>query len=314
MRIRFYGVRGSIPAPLTDDDLRKKQRETLVGSLIEEDPDHGPSYLRHWEAPRGATYGGNTSCVEVCHGETVLVLDAGTGLRVLGERLMQDEVQFSEAPLYLLISHFHWDHIQGFPFFEPAYLAHNRIQIWGGLEGLEEAVKLQMSPPFFPVSLAEMGADISFHQFPPGEEVTLGDLQVSTLPLVHPGGGTGFKVSANGKCLAYLTDTEVLSCNDEQRKSYREFIEGCNVLIADTQYEPEEAGRKMDWGHSSAAAFLDLIQGIELETFILFHYDPKYDDEKIDAIISETLKHKASTFPEAPFRMVAAFEGLEMEL
>lgn len=314
MRVRFYGVRGSIPVPLTDNELREKLRSILLSSLAQEPEKEKPAYLKPREAPRGGTYGGNTSCVEAVHASTTVILDAGSGLRVLGLQMMQQQARFTKPPLYLLVSHFHWDHIQGFPFFEPAYQPGNQIEVWSGLEGVEEALSKQMSAPFFPMRLEGMGADISFHYLPPGEEVAMGDFQVSLLPLVHPGGASGFKLSAGGKRIVYFTDTELFACDEEQKNRYREFVDGCDLLVADTQYERREAGEKMDWGHSSATAFIDLVKDLRIESLALFHYDPKYDDDKIDAIFREATLHKEGVSPKPSFRLLASYEGLEIQV
>jgi phosphoribosyl 1,2-cyclic phosphodiesterase len=216
--------------------------------------------------------------------------------------------------LYLLISHFHWDHIQGFPFFEPAYQPGNKIEVWSGVEGAEQALSRQMSAPFFPMRLEGMGADISFHYLPPGKEQAMGDFGVSVLPLVHPGGANGFKLSTESRSVVYFTDTELFACSQEQKDTYRKFVDGCNLLIADTQYERREAGEKMDWGHSSATAFIDLVRDLGIESLVLFHYDPKYDDEKIDEIFKEAALHLAGASPPPSFRLLASYEGLEIQV
>lgn len=315
MHVRFWGVRGSIPSPLSDDEIRQKIRLIITpqGGRSAAQPEPS-SYGIKPASARGATYGGNTSCVELRQDGTVLSLDAGSGIRLLGLRLSSEGVGFEDEPFYLLVSHYHWDHIQGFPFFEPCYRSGNHISIYSAMPGLEEAFRTQMSPPFFPRSLDELPAQLTFHQLAEDETAQLGAFRVRSLKLAHPNGAAGYRVEGGGASVVYLTDTELRAAGPELLKATREFCWDADLVIADTQFDRDEATRKADWGHSSIFEFIDLVAGTPVVRLALFHYDPKYADETIDQIYYEALKLRNSHHPDWSCELLAAHEGLELSL
>lgn len=264
--------------------------------------------------PRGATYGGNTSCVALREGGSILSLDAGSGLRELGLRLTAEEVTFEEEPFYLLVTHFHWDHIQGFPFFEPCYRAGNRIVVLSALDGLQEAFRTQMSPPFFPKTLDELPAQVTFRRLPVGEVERLGAFTVRAIMLAHPNGAAGYRVEAGGAAVVYLTDTELGASSPQMLQKVRTFCEDADLVIADTQFDREEVSLRADWGHSSIFEFIDLLVGTSVRRLALFHYDPRYSDETIDEIYYEARRYLRSRAPDWSCELLASHEGLELNL
>jgi phosphoribosyl 1,2-cyclic phosphodiesterase len=250
MKITFWGVRGSIPTP-------------------------GPDTVE---------VGGNTSCIEVRCGKQLLVFDGGTGLRLLGNKLVR------EMPLeaHLFFSHVHWDHIQGFPFFAPAFLRGNVIRLYGGANvsrTLEETLAGQMDYPSFPVHLAEMGATMIFRDLAEGEVVTLGEsVRVSNARGNHPNGVYAYRVEYGGKSVVYATDTEHYSIVDPKLKR---LCEGADVLIYDAMYTPEEyggetgTGPKTGWGHSTFVAGVELAKAAGVKTLVLHHHDPTQTDAQV---------------------------------
>lgn len=247
LTIRFHGVRGSIAAP-------------------------GPATVRT---------GGNTPCVEVRCGETLLVLDAGTGLRALGERMLAETIR----ECTILSSHLHWDHIQGLPFFLPAWIPGHRVTILGR-PGLREALEAQMTPPCFPVRVSEMKAELSFRELAAGEAVTIGAARVRAAQLNHPGGVYGYRIEFGGTSVVYATDTEHYACPDPHLV---ELARGADVLIYDAMYTPDEyAGRagppKVGWGHSTWEAGVAVADAAGVARLVLFHHDPQRSDDAVDAI------------------------------
>lgn len=315
MHLRFWGVRGSIPAPLSDEQIRHKLR-LVIAPEERRSPERRsqPSYLRRSPVPRGATYGGNTSCVALREGGSVLSLDAGSGLRELGLRLSAEGATFEEEPFYLLVTHFHWDHIQGFPFFEPCYRAGNRIAVLSALDGLQEAFGTQMSAPFFPKPLGELPARVTFERLPVGETVSLGAFTVRAILLAHPGGAAGYRVEAGGAAVVYLTDTELRAADPQMLREVKAFCQDADLVIADTQFDREEATRKADWGHSTIFEFLDLLAGSSVRRLALFHYAPRYRDETIDEIYYEAHRYLRSQSPDWHCQLAASHEGLELNL
>ena len=279
MRITFWGVRGSIPSPGPD----------TVG------------------------VGGNTSCVEVRAGKAFLVFDGGTGLRLLGKRAL-GEMPFTA---HIFFSHVHWDHIQGFPFFDPAFVPGNVIHLYGGnnvSRTLEETLAGQMDHPSFPVHLTEMGAKMHFHGIDGRNpvEVDAGDgtkVSISAAPGNHPNGVWAYRVDHAGTSVVYATDTEHYAVVDPK---LTKLAKGADVLIYDSQYLPEEyAGAnggmpKLGWGHSTYEEAIKLAQAAGVKRLILYHHDPMQND----AAVAEKERRAKALFANCE----AAREGLVIEL
>lgn len=279
MRITFWGVRGSIPCP----------------------------------GPDTAGVGGNTSCVEVRAGNALVVFDGGTGLRLLGKRLLK-EMPFTA---HLFFSHVHWDHIQGFPFFDPAFVAGNVIHLYGGnnvSRTLEETLAGQMDHPSFPVHLSEMGAQMVFHGVSDltSVEIDAGDgtnAVISAAPGNHPNGVWAYRVDHGGRSVVYATDTEHYAVVDPKLTKLAKDVD---ILIYDSQYTPEEyAGKsggapKLGWGHSTFEEAVKLAKAANAKKLVLYHHDPMQND----AAVAEKEKRARSLFPACE----AAREGLVLEL
>ena len=272
--VRFWGVRGSIPVP-------------------------GPTTVE---------VGGNTTCVEVRAGSEIIIFDAGTGLRELGCELM------AELPVSvkLFFTHVHWDHIQGFPFFAPAFGKGNRFDLYGGRKvtaSLSEILSGQMEFPNFPVSLDAMGSRMHFHDLHEGEIVSAGGATVTNTNLNHPGGVIAYRVDYQGHSVVFATDTEHYSCLDEKLVN---LARGADVLIYDAMYTPEEyAGdtgepSKTGWGHSTWEEGVRVARAAGVRSLVLTHHDPDHDDDQVRAIEEAAQGAFSQT--------QAAYEGLVLDL
>lgn len=269
MKMRFWGVRGSIASP----------------------------------GPDTAAVGGNTSCVEVLCGKTRIVLDAGTGLRGLGNELITRQ---EDPSLTLLLSHYHWDHIQGLPFFVPVYMKTTNLTIVGGPNGImsvREALEHQMSAPVFPVRLDEVGAKIATREVKMGESFDVGEARVRVARGNHPGGVVAYRIEHEGKSIVYATDTEHYACVDP---ALRALADGCDVLIYDSQYTPDEYRTKVGWGHSTYVAGAELAKASGAQRYVLFHHDPMRSDAEVD----DVERRARELFPAS----IAAREGLVVDL
>ncbi len=275
MEVTFFGVRGSIASP----------------------------------GVRTAAVGGNTSTVEVLAGGRRLVLDAGTGLRDLGQRLAaRGEAQ----DLTLLLSHYHWDHIQGLPFFAPLYQPSTRLEIVGqrcGLHGVREALEHQMTAPVFPVRLSEVPATLAPREVAPGDAFSVGDVRVRVVGGNHPGGVLAYRLDLGDVSLVYATDTEHGAGVDPE---LRALAEGATLLIYDAQYTVDEyagvGGRpqRVGWGHSTNVAAAELARAAGVSSLALFHHDPARDDVGVLALEAATRALFPATF--------AAREGMVLRL
>ncbi len=302
IKIKFWGVRGSIPTP-------------------------GPSTIK---------YGGNTACVEVRFGNGALfILDAGSGIRELGKQLVQ---QNKPVDAHILVSHFHWDHIQGLPFFRPAYAARNKFTIIGCDEAalnLDQIISFQMNPTYFPIAIEDMRANIRFRSVKE-ESFDLSGVNIQTIYLNHPGYALGYRLNFNGKSIVYISDNEPFHWLEENKEydglggpfenledmfdnfvedkneSLVDFCRNSDILIHDTQFLPEEYAQKITWGHSPYNYTVDLAMKSEVKQLILFHHDPDHDDNMIDHI--QKLSRDIITNSNFPMSCVAAHEGMTVEI
>lgn len=264
VRVRFWGVRGSIATP-------------------------GPDTVR---------YGGNTPCVTVERGRDLLILDAGTGLRRLGLNL-QAEARGEPLHLQMLISHTHWDHIQGFPFFVPAFEAGNRLDVHGPPsidKPLDQVLRGQMDPEYFPVALGEMAAEVRVHEIR-DRQVDIGSFRVEAMYVNHPGVTMAYRIHAGGVVVVYATDTEPYrtllgDASDAtgqapeygRQRDHRlvEFVRGADLYIADSQYTPEDYRTKRGWGHTCYVDAVEVAAEAGAKRVALFSHDPMHDDETLD--------------------------------
>lgn len=272
--VRFWGVRGSIACP-------------------------GAPTVR---------YGGNTSCIEMLVGDHRLIFDGGTGLRELGVSLLR------HMPLEanLFFTHSHWDHIQGFPFFVPAFVKGNRFNIYGTIapngSTIEQRLNDQMLHPNFPVPLQIMGADLKFHDIDIGETVNLGDVVVENALLNHPGESVGYRVSCQGKAAAYITDTEHFP--DRLDENVLALARDADVMVYDATYTDAEyndpKSSKIGWGHSTWQEGVKIAKAANVKTLVIFHHDPAHDDDFMDQVAADT----KAVFPNS----VVAREGMAIDL
>jgi phosphoribosyl 1,2-cyclic phosphodiesterase len=236
--------------------------------------------------PATRRFGGNTACVEVRCGPHRLILDAGTGLRVLGNAMAAADGQRCTAHIFL--THTHLDHVMGLPFFKPAYRPGNCFEFWAGHlkragHSLQEVLGRLMERPYFPVPLDIMHACIAFHDFEAGEVLEpFPDVRVRTAPLVHPGGATGYRIDYAGRSVCYVTDTEHPEHGHDQ--AVLALIEGAQIVIYDATYTDAEMARFRGWGHSTWEEGLRLVERAGAGRLVTFHHDPEREDTALDLI------------------------------
>ena len=267
--VHFWGVRGSVACP-------------------------GPGNVR---------YGGNTSCVEVRCGEHILIFDAGTGLRNLAKNLQPSK----DLNLDLFLTHTHFDHVCGFPFFDPAFSPETRLKIWAGhllpQQNIREVLDDMMKAPLWPVQLEHMSGNIKFHDFTAGDVLTPKDgIIVRTGPLNHTNRATGYRVEYCGRSVCYITDTEHFQ--NKLDENIVELIRNSDLFIYDSTYTDEEYPNHLNWGHSTWQEGVKLANEGKVKTFVVFHHNPDHDDDAMDTIA-------ASVSDARPGSMVAK-EGMSL--
>jgi phosphoribosyl 1,2-cyclic phosphodiesterase len=299
MQITFWGVRGSYPVP-------------------------GAATVR---------YGGQTSCVEVRSASgDCLIVDAGTGMRALGNKLLRE----ATAPQnhHVLLSHVHWDHIQGLPFFSPAYIAGTKISIYALLtaaDELQQVIGGITRQEFFPMSLEAVPATFDFHEVEPGVAIEIGPFKVMPIALNHPFGSVGYRIDCDGSSWAYVADTapfdrvlhkqhflpgpEELSEDDktslgDMRNALIERLDGVDTVVYDTHFLPEEYERFPHYGHSTPDQAIDVCEAAHCRRLVLYHHAPSHTDDQMDKVAADYLELGAKRGVE----VLTSFEGMTLPI
>ena len=286
-RARELGADGYIPKPFTQDTLLRSIEEILSSRVVVTYwgvhgtlPTPGPAYTR---------YGGNTPCVSVeVGGEPLYIFDCGSGIKRLSDQVMATAAGQRFSAL-IFISHTHWDHINTVPFFAPLYIRGNQIEIFGPYQGdltIERAISAQMESVYFPVTTREFGSHLTFRDLRE-ETLEFGPVKVETMLLSHPGYCLGYKLTARGRSVCYITDNELYLQSDRRHnpryvEQLVKFVHGADVLITDTTYRDSEYLTKVDWGHSCVSEVAKLAARAEVKRLHLFHHDIDQTDELID--------------------------------
>jgi phosphoribosyl 1,2-cyclic phosphodiesterase len=283
MKVKFWGVRGSIPTPILPEVIEDKIRQALRGAVGLDLSDEAAieRYIQRLSVTARRTVGGNTSCVEVRAGSQQLILDAGAGLRVLAYDLMRTAFGRGQGAADILISHTHWDHIQGWPFFVPAFVPGNRLTFSSPHLDLKAVFTGQQDETYFPVPLDYMSADLQFNRIPAGAWAQLGDLRVYPLKMSHPGENYGYRIEHDDRVLVYATDAEYKHMSPSSTQAYVDFFQDADLLIFDAQYTLSDALDKVDWGHSSPLMGAEFAHRAGVKRLALFHHDPLADDQAI---------------------------------
>ncbi len=288
MYIKFWGTRGSIPVPGND---------TLK-------------------------YGGNTSCVEIrLSNNKLIILDAGSGIRELGKYLVNMEYH---DPITILFTHYHWDHIQGIPFFLPMFQKGNKIDFFGessNNESIKDILSVQMTYNYFPITLEEMNSELKYHEIKPFSNLDINGIKVETFRANHSAPTISYKITEGNKSLVYLTDNELIMKDFDQeniyenlRESNKELIDfcfGCDYLIHDSMYDENMLQDKKGWGHSAniTLAYFGILS--QVKNLILFHFNPDHTDDKIDELLREA--SNVLNRENSKVQCIAASEGLRID-
>jgi phosphoribosyl 1,2-cyclic phosphodiesterase len=220
----------------------------------------------------------------------------------------------SSLPCHIFLTHYHWDHIMGFPFFRPAYQRGRRVVIHSLSPNANSYFRVQQSAPFFPAGLEFMPARISFDALKAGQKRSVGPFTVATVQLQHPGHALGFKVTSKAGSLVYLTDVELLKATLREYARYQEFVAGVDAAIVDTQYGVLESHEKTDWGHSTAFHWIDLMHDRDVRNLFLFHYEPLRSDEDIADILERARDYLRRLYPSSKMQIHASYEGQKVRI
>jgi len=318
MRVRFWGTRGSMPVALTWRDLRDRLAQVLVAAngrkldgiekaaaFVEQELDFALSH----------TFGGHSSCVEFETGsDQYFVCDMGSGARPFGAHVLARQ-SGRPATVNVFMSHMHWDHIMGFPFFGPAYVPGTKLRIYGCHSDLEHALRRQQEPPSFPVPFSQLSASIEFVPLAPGETREVGGVKVTPAPQFHSGDSFGFRFEREGRSFVYSTDSEHKLEDIRETQRIVAFFRGADLVIFDAMYSLADAvSVKEDWGHSSNVVGVELCQMAAVKKLALFHHEPANDDAAIERILKDARRLEELTRQALRLEVIAAYDGLELDL
>ncbi|GHV54290.1 MBL fold hydrolase [Spirochaetia bacterium] len=313
MLIRFWGVRGSLPAPQLPSRIRSK-----ISAVLErltpadlESPESRERFLAALPPWLFGTVGGNTPCVTVNpeDSQEVLVFDAGSGIRELGETYAQERPKPSQYRLFF--SHFHWDHIQGLPFFGPAYDPVVTLDFYSPMKNLENTLKGQMASPYFPVPMESMGCKKNFHFM--DDSVILDGVTVSSKKMNHPGDSWSFMVNDGKHRFIYATDAELSGEDFLKNEKNTQFFKNADLIVMDCQYTLGEAIEKYNWGHNAFGPAVDFAANWGIKHMVLFHHDPTYNDRKLYNML-QSAKWYTERMGINGIKLTLATEGLEIRL
>lgn len=292
--IQFWGVRGSLPSPKTPQMVQDHMRETLrefatgfdrkMTSSKETISDGVDSYLAELP-PWKFGFGGDTSCVEVDAGASRIIIDAGSGLRRLGEKLMRGPCGRGQGEVHLFFTHFHWDHMIGLPFFAPIFVKGNKVSFYAVQPELEKCVRRLFEKPFFPVAFEMLPSTIEFHRLTPREVKTLGSLNVTPYMLDHPDPCWGYRVEAETtqgvRSYAHCVDSEGTRVSRVDLGEDVGLYRGADLCLFDAQYTLREFLEHMNWGHSAAPIGIEIALREGVKKIVFAHHDPAASDRKI---------------------------------
>lgn len=290
LKAKFWGTRGSIPAPHAPD-----YTTTRITQLLERffkqghtKADEIPQFLKQVDKSELGGYGGNTPCVEIFNNTDQVVIDGGSGIRALGQKMMGGPCGLGRGEVHIFFTHFHWDHLIGLPFFIPLFVPGNKIHMYSVQDYLPTAIQTIFRRPYFPVEYEKLPTKIEYHLLEPRHPHRHGSLTLTPYQLDHPDPCWGYRIESQGKSLAYCVDTEGLRVSRQELDKDLPLYLGADAMIFDAQYTLLEATERVNWGHAAATIGLDIAMREGIKQVAFMHFDPSASEEKIAEAESQT--------------------------
>lgn len=316
MKVHFWGTRGSLPAAANTLDLRQKISgvlKGLKGRHFAGDDDIRTFVEKELPFSLAGHHGTNTPCVEITGGRERVICDAGTGIRDLARKpFVAPGGGPGDRVFHIFLSHLHWDHIQGFPFFMPAYAEGNRIVVYGGHPDMEAALDYQRKYSNMPLPVK---ADIIFTRLDPGRHYEIAGFQVEVIDQNHPGDSYGYRFETEGRSVVYSTDSEHLEEGSADERRFIEFFQDADLVIIDAQYPLLDAfSVKENWGHSNNIVAVELGAKAGVRHLVLFHNEPTVDDYGLETFLNDTRRYLRIYDPGNLMQIDLAYDGMEIEI
>lgn len=301
LRIKLFGVRGSLPTPPRPMELQAKIKDLFLDFF--DGGYHGRAdvekYFSNLPPHRYGGYGGNTPCIDVSTPNNRLIIDGGSGLRLLGYELMNGPCGRGEGEVHLFFTHFHWDHLIGLPFFTPLFIKGNRIHVYAVQPDLPEVFRVLFKKPYFPLELHQLGAQIEYHRLEGRKPFVLGDMTITPYQLDHPDPCWGYKIEGGGKVFSHCVDTECERATREQLGPDLPLYQGVDLMTFDAQYTLMETIEKVNWGHATASLGLDIAMREGIKQVLFMHHDPASSDDKIASAATQARRYYSGQHKEA---------------
>jgi len=319
VQVTFWGTRGSLPTPLNRRAVRAKLIKALVkgaGKNLDTVEKAAQFCERELSFAEAGTYGGNSACVQIdTGGPDYLICDLGSGAREFSLAALAKHGPAEPQTYHVLVSHVHWDHIMGFPFFVPCFIPGNKIRLYSCHARLEDAIRGQNHEPCFPVEFGALAAKIEFIALEPGRTYEIAGARVTGTPQLHGNDSYGYRVEKGGKVVVYTTDSEHKPEDRDEMNRTANFFRDADLVIFDAMYSlADSISVKEDWGHSSNVMGVELCQMAGAKKLCLFHHEPVYDDERIDTILAETIRFEEITRTGSRLAIVTAYDGLVIDV
>ncbi|MBN20586.1 MAG: MBL fold metallo-hydrolase [Bdellovibrionaceae bacterium] len=321
LRIKIWGARGSLPTPHLPSELNQRFTH-LMHDFFEsgyKKKSDVQTFLEGLPLYKLGGYGGNSPCIEVNSDRDQMIIDGGSGIRLLGYQLMNGPCGKGKGEVHLFFTHFHWDHLIGLPFFTPLFIPGNKIHVYSVQKDLPEVFQTIFKKPYFPVSIDSLEADIIYHQLEPRKPLKFGDMVITPYQLDHPDPCWGYRVESGGKVYSHCVDTEATRISEKELGLDLPLYQNVDLMLFDAQYTLMETIEKINWGHATASIGLDIAIREKIKKVLFMHHDPASSDEKIAAAEAEARRYyqiqkkaEESGFFEVDWSF--AFEGQEIEL
>lgn len=319
MLVRFWGTRGSLPISITAVDIRAKLSAALLAAKGRKFRNEAAALAfvdKNLQFSVGGTYGGSSSCVEMDAGdEEFVICDLGSGARSFGLDAIARIKAGRKKVFNIFMSHFHWDHIMGFPFFAPAYDPGATLRFYGAHAEMEQALRRQQEKISFPVPFDYMAAKKEFHRLEPGRSHDIGGFRVHLIKQFHDNDSYGYRFERHGKAVIYSTDCEHKNDDLEREQVFIDFFDDADLVVFDTMYTlADQLTMKEDWGHSSGMIAVDLCHKAAARRMVMFHHEPIFDDATIEKHHRDTIRYEELTRGGDPLEVLCAYDGMEIEV
>lgn len=324
LTVKFWGVRGSLPSSLSPLDWSYHIDGMLRNFFAAgyRDPSQITKFVGSLELPQIGGYGVATTCVSVQSPKSQIIIDGGSGIRNLGEKLMSGTVGRGKGPFHIFMTHFHWDHVIGLPFFTPHFVPGIQIHYYAVQQDLEKLIRGVFQKPYFPVPFEALNSKIHFHVLEPRKPVQIGDMTVTPYQLDHPDPCWGYKVECNGKAYAHCVDTEGTRVTPEEMGPDLPLYQNIDLMYFDAQYTFPELAEKANWGHSAAQVGLDIAFREKIPHVLFAHHDPGATINQVQELKRQTREYydwrvKESSDNKESLHAIAwdfAHEGLEIKI